>query len=104
MVTPSGWEEGGDWPLRVRLTSGRLYGCDFLVSATGVLPGGEVWREVLEVDREGGVLVDSLMHTSSHGVWAAGDLIAPNWQISQHWLHMRLWTQVGKSHYIISRR
>ena len=102
--TPEGWEEGGDWPLRVRLTSGRLYGCDFLVSATGVLPGGEVWREVLEVDREGGVLVDSLMHTSSHGVWAAGDLIAPNWQISQHWLHMRLWTQVGKSHYIISRR
>ena len=26
------------WPLHVKLTNGKVYGCDFIVSATGVLP------------------------------------------------------------------
>lgn len=26
------------WPVYVELTNGKIYGCDFLVSATGVTP------------------------------------------------------------------
>eukprot|EP00961_Rhodomonas_salina_P025879 349764-Rhodomonas_salina.1 len=26
------------WPLRVELSNGRVYGCDYVVSAIGVLP------------------------------------------------------------------
>jgi len=27
-----------DWPVYVELTNGQVYGCDFVVSATGVTP------------------------------------------------------------------
>ena len=27
-----------DWPVYVELTNGHIYGCDFVVSATGVTP------------------------------------------------------------------
>ena len=30
--------EGADWPTIVRLSNGREYGCDMVVSATGVVP------------------------------------------------------------------
>jgi len=30
--------DGCDWPVYVELTNGHVYGCDFVVSATGVTP------------------------------------------------------------------
>ena len=30
--------ESGEWPVYVELTNNKVYGCDFVVSATGVLP------------------------------------------------------------------
>lgn len=31
----------GSWPVYVRLTNGKTFGCDFVVSATGVVPNME---------------------------------------------------------------
>ena len=31
-----------DWPVYVKLSNGHLYGCDFIVSATGVLPNTDI--------------------------------------------------------------
>lgn len=31
----------GTWPVYVKLTNGKTYGCDFIVSATGVVPNAE---------------------------------------------------------------
>ncbi len=32
------------WPVYVELTNGRVYGCDLIVSATGVVPNTSVFR------------------------------------------------------------
>lgn len=32
----------GNWPIYVVLSNGKIYGCDFLVSATGVIPNTDV--------------------------------------------------------------
>ena len=79
------------WPVYVELTNGKVYGCDLVVSATGVSPnvgglevlGGEV---VLE---EGGVAVDREMRTNVPGVYAAGDICTVKWEE-----HSRVWFQV----------
>lgn len=33
----------GSWPIYVELTNGNIYGCDFIVSATGVIPNTGVF-------------------------------------------------------------
>ena len=75
----------------------RVYGCDFVVSATGVIPGGELFKSVLKVDSDGGVEVDEVMRTSKERVYAAGDLASPGWNLADHWLPMRLWTQARQT-------
>jgi small subunit ribosomal protein S18b len=80
-----------------RLTSGRTYGCDLVVSATGVVPGGDLYRAVLAVEPEGGVVVDPVMRTSAERVYAAGDLVSPGWEPAPHWLHRRLWSQARQT-------
>merc|ERR1719341_2707115 len=96
--TPSGWSDGKDrWPVYALLSSGRVYGCDFVVSATGVIPGGELFKSVLKVDSDGGVVVDEVMRTSKERVYAAGDLASPGWNLAPHWLPMRLWTQARQT-------
>ena len=32
-------------------------------------------------------------HASREGVYAAGDLASPGWELGHHWLPMKLWTQ-----------
>jgi len=81
------------WNVYVKLTSGRVYGCDFIVSATGVNPAGDLYRDVVEVDTEGGVVVDHNMVTSDPDIFAAGDICSASWEPSEHWMQMRLWTQ-----------
>ena len=96
--TPPGWDDGRDkWPVYALLSSGRIFGCDFVVSATGVIPGGEVFKPVLKVDSEGGIVVDEVMRTSRERVYAAGDLASPGWTLAAHWLPMRLWTQARQT-------
>ena len=34
-----------DWPVYARLTNGKLYGCDFIISATGVTPNINVFTK-----------------------------------------------------------
>lgn len=38
---PSRPLSAGPWPVYVRLTNGKTFGCDFVVSATGVIPNTE---------------------------------------------------------------
>jgi len=47
------------WPIYVELTNGRIYGCDFIVSATGVTPNTEwLLRENnFKTGSDGGLLV-----------------------------------------------
>lgn len=38
-------KELGVWPVYVELTNGKIYGCDFIVSATGVVPSVDVFTK-----------------------------------------------------------
>ena len=82
------------WPLFVLLTNGRRYGCDFLVSATGVVPNVPAFvGDVLPaLDAAGALVVDDALRVQVEvevegsgsaaafvpldGAWAAGDCCA----------------------------
>ena len=102
-------EEEEGWPVYVELTNGNVYGCDFVVSATGVVPnnagelvvrgvgpvqdeGAELPLRLELVQEDGGVKVDTQMRTSLPCVYAAGDVCTPQWE-----RHSDLWFQVGTS-------
>lgn len=84
-----------DWPVYVVLTNGTVFGCDLVVSATGVTPStGELVTEgeggvALVLAEDGGVAVDKEMRTNLSCVYAAGDLCHTQWE---H--HSNLWFQV----------
>ena len=48
----------------VELSNGKVYGCDFVISATGVIPGGDLFKHAVKVDGEGGIIVDDHLKTS----------------------------------------
>ena len=53
-----GEEEPEDWPVYVELSNGKVYGCDFIVSATGVLPNSEIIADSgVELAEDGGLKV-----------------------------------------------
>ncbi|XP_021084540.1 pyridine nucleotide-disulfide oxidoreductase domain-containing protein 1 isoform X4 [Mesocricetus auratus] len=83
------------WPVYVELTNGTIYGCDFLVSATGVTPNVHPFLHGNNFDlaEDGGLKVDDQMRTSLPDVYAAGDICTACWQPSPVWQQMRLWTQ-----------
>ncbi|XP_004693284.1 PREDICTED: pyridine nucleotide-disulfide oxidoreductase domain-containing protein 1 [Condylura cristata] len=83
------------WPVYVELTNGKIYGCDFIVSATGVTPNTEpfVSGNNFDLGEDGGLKVDDHMHTSISDIYAAGDICTAAWQHSPFWQQMRLWTQ-----------
>ncbi|XP_048240124.1 pyridine nucleotide-disulfide oxidoreductase domain-containing protein 1-like isoform X2 [Haliotis rufescens] len=83
------------WPVYVRLSNGKVYGCDFIVSATGVVPNTQpfVGDNLLSVSPDGGIEVNSCMETSATDVYAAGDVCTASWEHSKHWLQVRLWSQ-----------
>ncbi|XP_076348850.1 pyridine nucleotide-disulfide oxidoreductase domain 1 [Tachypleus tridentatus] len=85
----------GSWPVYVKLTNGKVYGCDFVVSATGVvsnvepfLPGNQ-----FELSEDGGLNVNDQLQTSIPDVYAAGDVCTCTWTPAEHWFQMKLWTQ-----------
>nr|XP_021407730.1 pyridine nucleotide-disulfide oxidoreductase domain-containing protein 1 isoform X2 [Lonchura striata domestica] len=83
------------WPVYVELTNGKIYGCNFIVSATGVVPNVEPFLDGnnFAVGEDGGLKVDKHMHTSLPDVFAAGDICTAAWEPSPVWHQMRLWTQ-----------
>ena len=79
--------------MKASLTNGKVFGCDFIVSANGVVPGGEVFKHVVNVNEEGAIVIDDNMRTSNPDINAAGDICSAGWVPAHHWLQMRLWTQ-----------
>jgi len=83
------------WPIYVHLTNGKIYGCDFIVSATGVTPNSSVIAtdDKLILADDGGIKVNWKMETSIPDIFAAGDVCTSSWERAPHWFQMRLWTQ-----------
>ncbi|EZA58180.1 hypothetical protein DMN91_011372 [Ooceraea biroi] len=82
------------WPVYVQLTSGKIVGCDLIVSATGVTPNSHICGlEELRRGEDAGLLVDWKLETSERDIYAAGDVCTADWPKAQHWFQMRLWTQ-----------
>lgn len=84
------------WPVFVKLVNGKIYGCDFVVSATGVVPCCDFEfkdDKVLTTGFDGGISVDWKMETNIEDVYAAGDVCFTAWDWAPHWFQMRLWTQ-----------
>ncbi|RWS16545.1 Pyridine nucleotide-disulfide oxidoreductase domain-containing protein 1-like protein [Dinothrombium tinctorium] len=83
------------WPVFVELTNNKLYGCDFVVSATGVIPNvlPLSGTKSFKLASDGGIEVNEEMLTSEINVYAAGDVCTASWRTSRNWFQMRLWTQ-----------
>lgn len=87
-----------DWPVYVVLSNGCVYGCDVIVSATGVVPNTGWLMEVVKDDKklrlaeDGGIVVDSVMRSSVEGVYAAGDVCTAEWEGQS-----KTWFQVSNS-------
>ncbi|KAF3859491.1 hypothetical protein F7725_021890 [Dissostichus mawsoni] len=90
-----GHENVGSWPVYIKLTNGKTFGCDFVVSATGVVPNTEPFLHGnnFALADDGGLHVDDHMMTSEPDVYAAGDVCTACWEHSPMWQQMRLWTQ-----------
>ncbi|XP_017882198.1 pyridine nucleotide-disulfide oxidoreductase domain-containing protein 1 [Ceratina calcarata] len=83
-----------EWPIYVRLTNGKIIGCDFIVSATGVIPNSDIaGLGNVKKGEDEGFLVDWKLETSTEGIYAAGDVCTAGWELADHWFQMRLWTQ-----------
>lgn len=83
------------WPVYVKLTNGKTYGCDFIVSATGVVPNSSLFGKSKEVAlaEDRGIKVNWKMESSLPDLFAAGDVCTASWDCAAHWFQMRLWTQ-----------
>ncbi|KYQ93242.1 pyridine nucleotide-disulfide oxidoreductase domain-containing protein 1 [Tieghemostelium lacteum] len=96
-------EELGDWPVYIKLSNNNIYGCDFIISATGVIPNSELIRESMSdvlVASDGSLLVNEQMQLKfSNGIenkriYAAGDVCQLQWtEKSEFWFQMKLWSQ-----------
>ena len=45
-----------------------------MVSDTGVVPGGEVFKHVVNANEEGAIVIDDSMRTLHPDIYAAGDV------------------------------
>lgn len=89
-------EDGENWPVYVELTNGKTVGCNFVVSATGVIPNSEtisIVNGTFDLAEDKGIKVNSLMETNLPNIYAAGDVCSASWPKARHWFQMRLWTQ-----------
>ncbi|CAL9682955.1 unnamed protein product [Knipowitschia caucasica] len=88
-------ETVGSWPVYIKLSNGKIYGCDFIVSATGVEPNTEPFLHGnnFALASDCGLQVNDQMRTSEPDVYAAGDVCTAGWKHSPQWQQMRLWTQ-----------
>ncbi|XP_034951048.1 pyridine nucleotide-disulfide oxidoreductase domain-containing protein 1 [Chelonus insularis] len=94
ILNPEEIPANSDWPVHVELTNGKVIGCDFIVSATGVIPNTDIkGLEELKRGDDGGFLVDWKLETSVNDIYAAGDVCSAGWDLAEQWFQMRLWTQ-----------
>ncbi|XP_042191761.1 pyridine nucleotide-disulfide oxidoreductase domain-containing protein 1 isoform X2 [Callorhinchus milii] len=93
------------WPVYIQLSNGRIYGCDFIVSATGVAPNIEpfIKSNTFDVAEDGGLKVDEHMRTSQPDIFAAGDICTASWEPNSLWQQMRLWTQARQMGYYAAK-
>ncbi|XP_018905141.2 pyridine nucleotide-disulfide oxidoreductase domain-containing protein 1 isoform X1 [Bemisia tabaci] len=86
-------EEG--WCTCVELTNGKRFLCDFVVSATGVIPNSGIHLEdkKFQLNNDLGISVNWLMETNVEDIYASGDVCGASWELADHWFQMRLWTQ-----------
>ena len=77
----------------VELGNGKVLGCDFIVSATGVFPGGEMFKHVVNVNKDGAIVIDNTMRTSHPHNYAAEEVCSAGWNPAPDWMQMRLWKQ-----------
>ncbi|XP_025196501.1 pyridine nucleotide-disulfide oxidoreductase domain-containing protein 1 isoform X2 [Melanaphis sacchari] len=81
--------------VRIELTNGKVYECDFVISATGVIPNSNFDirdGKSIDIASDGGIKVDWKMETNLSDIFAAGDVCTVDWK-SEHWFQMRLWSQ-----------
>ena len=80
-----------------------MYGCDIIVSATGVVPNtqwiklagkNEKMLDVPELAEDGGIVVDEEMRSNITNVYAAGDVCTVNWSAQS-----ATWFPVSLTHY-----
>jgi len=91
-----------DYKVSVKLTNDKIINCDFVVSATGVIPNGELIKiDNLALDDNKAIIVNDQMETNIKGIYAAGDVCSClSWNHSDLWFQMRLWTQARQmGHY-----
>ncbi|GFQ78769.1 pyridine nucleotide-disulfide oxidoreductase domain-containing protein 1 [Trichonephila clavata] len=82
------------WPVYVELTNGSIHGCDFIISATGVIPNTAfLLKNKFQIADDGGLMVNDQLKTNLEDIFAAGDVCTASWPLSKHWFQMRLWTQ-----------
>lgn len=87
-------EQTEGFPLKLRLSNGESIECDFVVSATGVVPARNfACDREFQLGPDGGLFVNWEMATSVEDIYAAGDVCHAGWEHAQHWFQMRLWTQ-----------
>uniref|UniRef100_A0A672M2H4 Pyridine nucleotide-disulfide oxidoreductase domain-containing protein 1 n=1 Tax=Sinocyclocheilus grahami TaxID=75366 RepID=A0A672M2H4_SINGR len=93
------------WPAYVQLTNKKIYGCDFVVSATGVVPNTDPFLNGnnFKLAEDHGLRVDDHMRTSEQDVYAAGDVCTAGWEPSALWQQMRLWTQARQMGWYAAR-
>lgn len=84
-----------DWPVFIQLSNEKIYGCDIIVSATGVTPSTQpfILYAPFDIAEDGGLLVNSNMQTSIEDVYSAGDVCTTCWNPAPYWFQMRLWSQ-----------
>lgn len=87
-------EQTDGFPLKLRLSNGEQIECDFVVSATGVVPSRNfMCDQEFQLGPDGGLFVNWEMATSVQDIYAAGDVCYAGWEHAPHWFQMRLWTQ-----------
>ena len=99
IVTLDKISEDANWNVYIELNNGKLFGCDFIVSATGVIPNGDKIKLTngeesdFELTCDKAIKVNEQMETNIKDIYAAGDVCHVNWKSAKHWFQMRLWTQ-----------
>ena len=98
-------EPNKPWNVYVELSNGSIFGCDFVVSATGVVPNNRVFLSGnnFRTAADGGFCVSRTMLTSVDNVYAAGDVCTPDWSDTEYWFQMRLWTQARQMGYYAAK-
>ena len=90
-----GIEQKNEDEVCVTLSNGKKFICNFVVSATGVIPNGDSIKiSDIKLDEEKGIIVNEQMETNLRNIYAAGDVCScHHWKHSEYWFQMRLWTQ-----------